>query len=128
MYDTGKVLSGLAIFVAIMTSPIWYNLASGKGSYRPTPQLPTQEARCVEDAKWMKEWHMDMLDQWRHEVLRYNQRTYCSSDGRLFDKSLTNTCLSCHSNKAQFCDQCHNYAGVKPFCWDCHLTPEDVGR
>ena len=26
--------------------------------------------------------------------------------------SLSNTCLDCHSNKAEFCDRCHNYASV----------------
>ena len=28
--------------------------------------------------------------------------------------SLSNTCLDCHSNKAEFCDNCHTYASVKP--------------
>ena len=22
-----------------------------------------------------------------------------------------------------FCDKCHNYTGVKPYCWDCHVEP-----
>jgi hypothetical protein len=35
--------------------------------------------------------------------------------------SLSNTCLDCHSNKAEFCDRCHNYASVSPYCWDCHI-------
>ena len=28
---------------------------------------------------------------------------------------------ACHANKAEFCDRCHNYAAVKPYCWDCHI-------
>ena len=42
--------------------------------------------------------------------------------------SLTNTCLGCHSNKAQFCDQCHNYLEVTPYCWDCHVDPITIGE
>jgi len=40
-----------------------------------------------------------------------------------FDMSLSNTCLSCHTNKAEFCDKCHGYASVDPYCWDCHVDP-----
>jgi hypothetical protein len=38
--------------------------------------------------------------------------------------SLTNTCLDCHPNKDTFCDRCHNYMAVSPYCWDCHIVPE----
>ena len=38
--------------------------------------------------------------------------------------SLSNTCMACHSNKTQFCDQCHNYLAVTPTCWGCHLDKE----
>ena len=38
-------------------------------------------------------------------------------------KSLTLECLSCHSNKDKFCDECHEYLKVKPYCWDCHIIP-----
>jgi len=39
--------------------------------------------------------------------------------------SLQNTCMECHSNKSKFCDQCHTYAAVNPFCWECHIQPEE---
>jgi hypothetical protein len=39
--------------------------------------------------------------------------------------SLQNTCMQCHPNKAEFCDRCHNYASVKPYCWDCHVEPKE---
>ena len=29
-------------------------------------------------------------------------------------------CLDCHSNTAEFCDRCHDYASVRPYCWHCH--------
>jgi hypothetical protein len=43
--------------------------------------------------------------------------------------SLTGTCLTgCHTNKAEFCDRCHNYAAVSVYCWDCHVDPKLAGR
>jgi hypothetical protein len=42
--------------------------------------------------------------------------------------SLSQGCLGCHSNKEQFCDTCHNYAGVKPNCWSCHNVPKEAKR
>jgi len=33
--------------------------------------------------------------------------------------------MHCHSNKKKFCDECHNYMAVKPFCWDCHIQPRE---
>jgi hypothetical protein len=33
--------------------------------------------------------------------------------------------MDCHSNKSKFCDQCHNYVDVDPFCWDCHIEPKE---
>ncbi|HCX02472.1 MAG TPA: cytochrome C, partial [Syntrophaceae bacterium] len=47
-------------------------------------------------------------------------------NGRTFEKSLTGTCLQCHSNKEQFCDRCHNYVGAKPSCFNCHIIPGEV--
>jgi cytochrome c oxidase subunit 2 len=38
--------------------------------------------------------------------------------------SLQNTCMHCHSNKQKFCDECHTYVAVKPYCWDCHIAPK----
>ena len=69
--------------------------------------------------------HMKMLDQWRNEVVRDSERFYTSSTGKMYEKSLQNTCMECHSNKSKFCDQCHNYIGVDPFCWDCHIEPKE---
>jgi len=51
-------------------------------------------------------------------------RTYTSSEHhRDFDMSLQNTCMKCHLNKDTFCDRCHNYVGVAPKCWECHVEP-----
>jgi hypothetical protein len=63
---------------------------------------------------------MDLLDNWRAEAVRTSDRIHIASDGKQYDKSLTGTCMTCHSNREKFCDRCHEYAGVDVFCWGCH--------
>ncbi len=122
MKDKGLIIAGLIIFFALLTSPFWYNL--GKASVAPEPVL-TQKAKdakeCVLPADYMKTEHMQLLDIWRENVVRTGKRLYVNSSGKSFEMSLSNTCLDCHSNKADFCDKCHTYASVDPYCWDCHI-------
>jgi hypothetical protein len=126
MYDTGKIAAGLLIFLALITYPIWHNKVVGQAAGQPVLEKPIGETRCVESTAFMRASHMDLLNRWRDEVVRTSDRIYVASDGRVFNKSLTGTCLKCHANRAAFCDRCHDYAGVKPFCWDCHLQhPEE---
>ena len=120
--DRKVIIIGLAIFIAIVTFPFWYN--HGKAAPTPEPQY-TEKAKaaktCVRDKEYMKAEHMQILDVWRDTVVRDASRKYTNSDGAEFEMSLSNTCLDCHSNKADFCDKCHNYASVNPYCWDCHI-------
>jgi len=69
---------------------------------------------------------MDLLNQWRDDVVRRADRIHVGRDGKEYDKSLSRTCMSCHSNKTEFCDRCHNYAAVAPYCWECHVEPREV--
>jgi hypothetical protein len=54
---------------------------------------------------------------------------YVAADGKKYNMSLQNECMRCHSNKTQFCDQCHDYAGLTkdatPYCWTCHVAPKE---
>jgi hypothetical protein len=126
MYDTGKIVAGLAVFVVLATSPLWYNALSAAPPDRPEIQLPTNgSTECVEETEYMRANHMDLLDVWRDTVVREDVRTYTSElSGKSFNMSLSDTCLDCHSNKQQFCDSCHTYSAVTPYCWDCHVIPE----
>jgi hypothetical protein len=129
MYDSGKIIIGLIIFVGLFTSPIWYDLSQGKEALKePTLILPTNENQkeCIRSTEYMRSYHMEMLNDWRYEVVREGKRSFVSSTGKTFNMSLTKTCLNCHSDKAQFCDQCHNYVGVSPYCWECHLEPHNA--
>jgi hypothetical protein len=128
MYDKGKILPGLLIFVALVTSPFWWNPLFGKAGVKPEPKLPAdKKLQCVLPAAEMKAKHMQVIYDWRETVVRGGGRILHTSDGRTFDMSLSNTCLKqCHESKKQFCDQCHQYLAVQPFCWDCHLVPKET--
>ncbi len=127
MYDTGKIILGIFIFLAVFSVPFWYNsVVTGDADYVPEPQTAdkAEEAgQCVENVEYMKAKHMDLLMTWRNDAVRGADKDYVSKEygGEPFRKSLTGTCLEqCHDNKAEFCDQCHSYVNVKPGCWDCH--------
>ncbi len=122
MKDKNKILAGLAIFIVVITFPFWFNL----GKAAPAPELElTEKAKaaktCVMSKEFMTAEHMQLLDVWRHNVVRGGERMFVNPDGRQFNMSLSNTCLDCHSNKEKFCDRCHDYASVRPYCWDCHI-------
>lgn len=129
MYDGGKIITGLAIFVVLVTFPYLINI--GKAYPKPEPKIDTPaiqqmaEKKCVEPKQTMKTLHMQMLNDWRDSVVRDGNRIYTAADGKQYAMSLQNTCMKCHSNKKQFCDQCHNYLAVTPYCWDCHIQPKE---
>jgi hypothetical protein len=131
MSDKPVIMAGLAVFVVLATFPIWYKLVAGEGVPQPDREYPKNVPRCVEEGEWMVSNHMNLLRQWRDEVVRGDgqKKPYKSRDfGAEHLKSLTRTCMECHSRKDMCdtngdtsCTQCHNYANVEPECWDCHI-------
>ena len=67
---------------------------------------------------------MQLLNLWRDEALRKENRTYVSSTGKKWEISLQKTCLKCHNNTTDFCDKCHISNSVYPYCWTCHILPK----
>jgi hypothetical protein len=131
LYDGGKIITGLIIFVGLMLSPFIMGMA--KPGEKPDPKTDTPEIqemeekdrKCVEPKELMRTSHMVIIDSWRDQALRDGDRVYENAEGKEFDISLQNTCMKCHSNKKKFCDECHNYVAVKPYCWDCHIAPKE---
>ena len=132
MYNGGKIIIGLIIFVGLVTFPFIFR--GDKSAAKPDPKvdtaeilkLPESERTCVESKDFMIREHMKLLNQWRDWVVRDGLTIYTSTaSGRQYTMSLQNTCMKCHSNKEHFCDECHNYAAVKPYCWDCHIAPKE---
>ena len=129
MKDNNKIVIGLIIFVAIVTFPFWYNL--GKASSVPEPKL-TEKAKaakeCVRPKEIMRQEHMQILNLWRDTVVRNADRVYKSATGKTFGMSLSSgeeSCIGCHESKTEFCDKCHIYASVAPYCWTCHIAPKE---
>ena len=123
MYDGKYIIPGLIVFVALATFPIWKNM----GNAGPVPKLekPVGVTKCIKSAQYMRTSHMKLLDDWRDESLRDGDRAPVEVDGVKYEKSLMNGCMKCHEDKKKFCDECHVYASVKPYCWDCHYVPKE---
>ena len=122
MYNAGKIIIGIIIFLVLFTFPFWYS--KGKPGPAPKLELPKDVKQCVEATAYMKSSHMLMLDSWRDSVVRDGNRIYVSTSGKKYNMSLQNTCLQCHKTREKFCDRCHNYVDVSPKCWECHIAPE----
>lgn len=129
MRDRPLILTGLALFVAALTWPTW-RMATGTGpgaaqagTSAPVLAKATRGPLCVAPVVDMRTSHMRLLADWRDRAVRAGDRRYTTADGRSMEVSLTGTCLGCHDRKAEFCDRCHDYAGVKPDCWNCHVVP-----
>ena len=128
MSDKSKVLAGFIIFVCIISVPFWIN--AGKTKEAPEPVLSDTAKKagsCIEEN--MAANHMQILDLWRDTVVRgTGERVYVNSKGEKFGMSLStgpDSCLGCHVSKADFCDKCHTYASVDPYCWECHIDPKE---
>ncbi|OGQ82256.1 MAG: hypothetical protein A2289_00225 [Deltaproteobacteria bacterium RIFOXYA12_FULL_58_15] len=130
MYNGGKIIAGIVIFIVLVTFPIWFSFSNESLGKKPEPKKPVGYEHCVEDTAYMKAFHMDLLNNWRDSVVRDGKGLYHSKafKGETYPMSLSDTtvqsCMTCHSSKADFCDQCHNYVGVTPYCWDCHVEPK----
>ena len=121
MHDAGKVMVGLVIFLAVVTSPVWSHALKGTAVGAPELTIGGESTVCVAETSYMRSLHMDLLNDWRDEAVRDGDRVYVGLGGVEYDKSITGTCLrSCHSNREEFCDQCHQYVGAEVYCWDCH--------
>ena len=94
---------------------------------------------CVEDVEEMRANHMSLLIEWRDGVIRHGDTSTVAVNGQAFAKSLTKTCLGCHTDRQTFCYPCHQYVNTLPAwparnissdqegirCWNCHLQPEE---
>ena len=131
MYNAKFVIPGIIVFAGLFTAPFWINMLSSSHEEvkvvlpaEPVTFFGEARSECVEPREWMAANHMELLLEWRDQALREGKRIYVASDGKKWETSLQNTCMACHSNKADFCDKCHNANSVNPYCWDCHVVPQ----
>lgn len=126
MRNKTNIVVGVLVFLLVMTSPIWLNFGKSASATEVSLDTPTINAmddkKCIYDTEYMRENHMEILHQWKVQVVRDGNRTLVTPDGREFEMSLQNTCLDCHSNYEEFCQACHDKNGVDPNCWTCHTN------
>ncbi|MBO4353138.1 MAG: sulfate reduction electron transfer complex DsrMKJOP subunit DsrJ [Eggerthellaceae bacterium] len=124
MSAKAKIILFIVVFCVLLGIPFVANAVTSHDFPElslDTPEINAlSEKKCVESAEVMSSSHMQMLNDWRDDVLRRGDTEYISSSGQVYEKSLDDTCLRCHSNKEEFCDTCHTYENVEPYCWDCH--------
>jgi hypothetical protein len=131
IYDSKYILIGLLVFGVLATFPLWFD--HGKAVAPPDPSIKTpvidamMAKHCILPKDQMITEHMKLLNVWRTEVVRNGKTVYVAPGGEKYDMSLETECFRCHSNKAEFCDRCHNYAGLEkatdPYCFSCHVVP-----
>jgi len=132
MYNKSWVIAGLIFFLFLVTFPFWKKIIATNDATSQIPQpvlaagLSESGAHCIEDRAFMRAKHMILLNEWRNEAVRHNKKIYKNSRGEEFKKSLTGTCLKCHSNKEEFCDTCHKSVGAHPYCFDCHFSNSEI--
>lgn len=128
MYDSGKIILGLILFVGLFTSPFWYDSLTNKALQKPDLILPARDnqQQCVESVEYMRSNHMILLNEWRDDFVRKGVTIYTSSTGKKYEISLEKSCLGCHSNTTQFCDRCHSYLAVNLTCWSCHTEARNL--
>ena len=127
MRDRGLIYTALALFLGLATFPAWHNLSARVTGKGPELRLPVNARQCVAPVEYMRTSHMNLLIDWRETVVRAGRRDFTAAGGTHYAMSLTPTCLDqCHGDRKEFCDRCHDYAGVRPYCWDCHVDPKET--
>ncbi len=125
MYNAKFIVVGIIVFAVLFSTPFWIGgTDSGDPYKRPEVVLPKNEKECVEPVAYMRAEHMQLLNEWRDQALREENRTYISSTGKKWEISLQNTCMKCHTNYEDFCQKCHVSNSVYPYCWTCHIIPK----
>lgn len=128
MQKKTNIVVGILVFLLVMAAPIWMNFGKDAAASNVEVSLDTptinalDEKKCIYDTEYMRENHMEILHQWKVQVVRDDNRVMVTPDGREFEMSLQNTCLDCHSNYDEFCEKCHDANGVDPNCWTCHTN------
>ncbi|MBR4741714.1 MAG: sulfate reduction electron transfer complex DsrMKJOP subunit DsrJ [Desulfovibrio sp.] len=124
MYNKTAVIVGIVILVVLLTSPFWVGIFGT--TYTTTGVTnPSDTQNCIENTDFMRAQHMRLLNEWRDEALRNENRTYIAKNGKKWEISLQNTCLKCHPNYSTFCEKCHLSNSVSPYCWTCHIIPTE---
>ena len=102
MRDRVLIVGGVAVFLVLFTYPLWHAAALGNPGQAAEVAACRQQAKeCVAPLPYMRAAHMQLLIDWREDVVRNGVRQIHASNGKSYDVSLTRTCLGeCHTTGA----------------------------
>jgi hypothetical protein len=96
---------------------VWTLVGTAQGGdAEPSLADVPMPSRCLEDRATMRFSHMTLLREQRDRVVRDGRRAELAPalSGALAE------CLGCHADRTAFCDRCHQRAGVRLDCFECH--------
>ncbi len=115
-----RCIQAIMLIMLLATAPSW-------ASSSIAPKLDIGKGgQCVDDPKFMRKNHMEMIKHQRDETVRLGIRG---------GKYSLAECVNCHASKADnnvlgsdehFCQGCHDYAAVKIDCFECHSSKRKV--
>lgn len=104
---------------------------AGAGEVPVPKPMPGLGSYCVEDTAFMRRNHMDLLRHQRDDTMYNGLRT---------ERHSLKNCINCHmaeevvgkerieiTDSRHFCAGCHQYASVKPDCFECHSSQPEPG-
>jgi hypothetical protein len=115
-HDLWKVAAGLSACGFLASYPLWQRIAFGQ---EPAPVSVPVDGACIEPLDQIRADHMQLLARWRDDVVRGNDLAVAVA-GVEREKGLESVCLDCHRDPAAFCERCHDAAGIRTDCFDCH--------
>jgi len=111
-YRWSVTMGLLVIATPLALSFVAYASGTQLSASPATPKMPIQ--RCILDTPSARYHHMTYLKERRDQVVRDGRRS-----GQV-TSNLMSTCSGCHGEQSQFCDKCHERAGVSLDCFGCH--------
>ncbi|MFH1756283.1 MAG: hypothetical protein ABIA59_11345 [Candidatus Latescibacterota bacterium] len=119
MFADRRNLLAVVIPVLIILFPIGYSVIAGvfpaTPASEPFLEKPDEQYdNCVRDTEYMRFHHWELLKELRDETVRLRKR---------MDITVAD-CRKCHSNRAAFCNRCHDSVNLQPDCWGCHYYPD----
>jgi hypothetical protein len=124
IYDAPLTFLFLLLFVSAVLLPFGLALARGRAPFKPVLEMPFGKGPCVDDAETMRTAHMTMLHAWQNDAIRSGNRAYVAASGVSYEKSLSKTCMGCHTDEKTFCAACHDAVGASNNCFSCHIAED----
>ncbi|MHC4777965.1 MAG: hypothetical protein ACYTFG_05225 [Planctomycetota bacterium] len=109
------IIVGAALLVPFGYGVVAYASSAGGSDSGPFIEKPDpKHTACIKDVEYMRLHHSELLKDIREKSVREGIR----GDIKL------NDCQTCHTNRAKFCDRCHEMASIRLDCFKCHYYPK----